>query len=1140
MAASLRKHGKNRKAGFVFATLLALPGLASGQTAEETGVVNLTPALLESRIEQVEASSAYDEPTRSSAADYLRRALVNLETERVHRETAARFEQARADAPQETQRLRSALEAKLARDPLASLKGIESSAARDIEQRLEQERANEAAVKAKLTEIEQKLAAGELRPQAARQRVSEASQEVRIATDRMSSAPPAEEPDIVLEARRWAQQTAAAALRAEMNKLDEELLSHPMRLALLQVQSEEAATNLDRIQSRIRALQAFLSERRREETEQVIAEIDLAGLGAAADSSLVQQALLENQELADELDGLSRKLEEVTTANAAAEERLADTRQRFQNAQQRLEVAGIGQALGRFLGEERRKLPSFGDYRHDARQRESQIAETALRDIQLGEQWGDIRDTDNYVQSLLAALPEQPTQDLRPAIAQLTETRRGLLQQAIALNSNYVRALADYEYTENQRYAVVSDYRDFLAEHLLWVRSHDAIGLSGILGLPGELANFLSPGRWIDTANVFLHEALRSPLQMLAILILLLFWWRVGSLRARLRSTAEKVGKPSEDSFTFTARAVAITLIMTLPWPIFTAVTGYALTNSLQANAASRSAGAALLMLTPLLFILRLFRIFCAPGGVAEGHFRWTAEGVKRLRHQLDILMFALLLPGFALLVAREIQDVARGGMFGQLMFLVLAASMMVFLHRLLRPHTGIVESLRRHTSAPISTGWRWFWITIATVIPVGIAIMAFAGFMYSAGTLLSKLINTTWLIFGLVILRELVVRWLLVIKRRLLLRQALQRREAARAAKEAGDSDTPVSDEHGSIAESPSVDIASLDADTHKLVNVSLVVAAILGIAGIWSSILPALGIFEDITLWHYVAEVGGQQELQSVTLIDLSIAILVIIVTIVAARNVPSLIEIVLRQRQSITSGNRLAFATLARYAIAVIGIGATLSIIGVNWSKLQWLIAALGVGIGFGLQEIVANFISGLIILMERPIRVGDVVTVGDTSGSVARVQIRATTIRTWDRQELLVPNKEFITGRVLNWSLSDEIIRIFFRVGIAYGSDVERALQLIEEAANEHPDVLEDPAPLVTFEEFGDNSLNLGLRCFVPSLDIRLETITSLHRAINRKFGEAGIVIAFPQRDIHLDTASPLEVRILQGVTQEPSA
>ena len=216
---------------------------------------------------------------------------------------------------------------------------------------------------------------------------------------------------------------------------------------------------------------------------------------------------------------------------------------------------------------------------------------------------------------------------------------------------------------------------------------------------------------------------------------------------------------------------------------------------------------------------------------------------------------------------------------------------------------------------------------------------------------------------------------------------------------------------------------------------------------------------------------------------------------------------------------------------------GTVATLSIIGINWAKLQWLVAGLSVGIGFGLREIIANFVSGLIILIERPIRVGDMVTVGDQSGTVTRIQIRATTLRTWDRQELLVPNKDFIAAHVLNWSLTDEIIRIFVTVGVAYGSDVEKSLRLIEEAALEHPNVLSDPEPLVTFEQFGDNALVLGLRCFVPELDLRLKVQTDLMRTINHKFKEAGIVIAFPQRDLHLDTASPLELRILQGATTE---
>jgi potassium efflux system protein len=192
---------------------------------------------------------------------------------------------------------------------------------------------------------------------------------------------------------------------------------------------------------------------------------------------------------------------------------------------------------------------------------------------------------------------------------------------------------------------------------------------------------------------------------------------------------------------------------------------------------------------------------------------------------------------------------------------------------------------------------------------------------------------------------------------------------------------------------------------------------------------------------------------------------------------------------------------------------------------------LIAALGVGLGFGLQEIVANFISGLIILFERPYRVGDVVTVGDIMGVISRIQIRATTITDWDRRELIVPNKDFITGRLINWTLSDAITRIRVPVGIAYGSDTGLAEKLLLKVASENPKVRKDPPPLALFQGFGDNSLNFDLRVFVSELGDRLPVLHELHMAIDREFRKAGIAIAFPQRDVHLDAAEPLHVRVM---------
>jgi potassium efflux system protein len=325
-------------------------------------------------------------------------------------------------------------------------------------------------------------------------------------------------------------------------------------------------------------------------------------------------------------------------------------------------------------------------------------------------------------------------------------------------------------------------------------------------------------------------------------------------------------------------------------------------------------------------------------------------------------------------------------------------------------------------------------------------------------------------------------------------------------------------------------VDIAALSDETRGLIRILMLTATIVGIYLIWFSALPALHIFDDLVLWHGTVIVDGAEQPLPITLGNLGQALLYAIGTWVLADRLPALLEILLLQRFHMTAAGRYTLTTLTTYVVVAVGLLLVLSTLGARWSQVQWLAAALSVGIGFGLQEIVANFISGLIILFERPIRVGDAVTVGDTDGVVTKIKIRATTIRNWDGKELLVPNKEFITGRLLNWSLSDQTTRLVLAIGIAYGSPVRQAMELLEEAAHENPNVLDEPSPTVIFETFGDNALGLLLRCFVDSIDLRVSTISALNEAINDKFNAAGISIAFPQRDLHLDTIKPLRVQI----------
>jgi potassium efflux system protein len=208
------------------------------------------------------------------------------------------------------------------------------------------------------------------------------------------------------------------------------------------------------------------------------------------------------------------------------------------------------------------------------------------------------------------------------------------------------------------------------------------------------------------------------------------------------------------------------------------------------------------------------------------------------------------------------------------------------------------------------------------------------------------------------------------------------------------------------------------------------------------------------------------------------------------------------------------------VTQYVVAAIGVVLCFRQIGISWQSVQWLVAAMTVGLGFGLQEIFANFVSGLILLFERPIRVGDVVTIGDVTGTVTRIRIRATTVCDWDHKELIVPNREFVTGKLVNWTLTNPNLRVVIRVGIAYGSDTRLATRLLEEAAASHPLALPDPPPTVVFAAFGESSLDFELRVFTAGVINTRILRHELHLAIDDAFRSHGIEIAFPQRELHV--------------------
>jgi small-conductance mechanosensitive channel len=292
-----------------------------------------------------------------------------------------------------------------------------------------------------------------------------------------------------------------------------------------------------------------------------------------------------------------------------------------------------------------------------------------------------------------------------------------------------------------------------------------------------------------------------------------------------------------------------------------------------------------------------------------------------------------------------------------------------------------------------------------------------------------------------------------------------------------------------------------------------------------------------EAVAMIGGILNIGLGMGTFEITIGEILAFVLTIMASFLIARIVCLLLDEEFLPRMQMQRGLDYAISTITRYLILLIGFALALFAAGLDLSKATLLAGAFGVGIGFGLQNIVNNFVSGLILLFERPVQVGDAVEVDNVLGEVTGIGIRASTVRTFQGAEVIVPNGDLISKQVVNWTLSNRRRRVEIDVGVAYGTDPERVIELLLEVAQSHPDVQEDPEPRVVFTGFGDSSLDFQLRCWVASFEYAISAGSELRVAITRALEDADIEIPFPQRDLHIRSNQADQP---DRVAQEPEA
>ncbi len=1088
--------------------------------AAATGGAELTEEAILARQQQAKVAQDLDEATRAQVDDLYKKALEQLaEADRWAAE-ATRLEQVMQEAPARLEKVKAELAVEL---PPPTAEVPEGASLNELEQKLTLIQADLADRQKQASEKDQELARRTQRRKDVPGELGEANKQLEELQNQLAVPPPTDEPPALTEAKRVLRQAQLKALEQRIRALSVEIPSYDATREALLAERDLHTRQVPRGEKLVKAWQDIVNERRRQEAERGAEEAEEARRAAASAHPAVRSLAEENARLAAERTELAKKIEQISEELTRTNAQRDEVKSQAQSVEDKVKAAGgVTEAVSVLLRKQQASLPDVRQHRRRIRARRSEISKVHLQSLELQDESKALTDLEQQAAQVLEtvepAVSAVDRQDIEAAVGSLLKAKRDYVDSLLKDLDTYLTRLVELDGAERQVIAETGQFAAYIGEHILWLRSTASLAPTDIPHAWQALLWLGSPEGWSAVWRSVGQDIRTHPL-LYGVVLAAFVGWLLGQrrLRAAVRSRAELVRSARSDAFGHTVAVLAATLVLAVGWPAVVGFLAWRLWSAAEASDFVRAVAVGLRAAAILFFTMEILRQACRERGLGEVHFQWRQVGLKTVRKNL-IWFMAVLLPASFIFPVIEWQqeNEAWQDSLGRVALMVGLVSLGLFSLRVLRPSGQLLKDLLSRNRGGWLDRLRYVWYPLAFGTPLALALAAAVGYQYTAAQLSRRLLGTLWLVLGVILADALMLRWLFVARRRLALEKAEKRLSAEAKQVEAG---LEVTGERGERVEEPEVDIFSISTQTGQLVRSVVVVALVIGLWLIWADVLPALALLDRVELW----QVG---EGEYCTLASLALAILILLVTVVAGKNLPGLLEIALLQRLPLDHGVRYAISAVTRYLISIIGVIVALAVIGIGWSKVQWLVAAMTVGLGFGLQEIFANFISGLIILLERPMRVGDTVTVGSITGTVTRIQIRATTIRDWDRKELVVPNKEFVTGQLINWTLSDTILRLVVPVGIAYGSDTRLAHDLLLKVARDNPHVLDDSPPAALFMGFGESSLDFQLRVFIPSMEYYLQVWHELHMAIDNAFREAGITIAFPQRDLHVRSFQPV--------------
>jgi len=935
-----------------------------------------------------------------------------------------------------------------------------------------------------------------------------------------ASNPDGEAPEMTT-ARRTRLEAVLLLRQREIDFLQQESRTYVDTTRLMSLRRDATDRAVKLAQKRLTHYQKLLADREKADAAFQAVEARRAAVNA---HPAVREAARINSELAEANSQLVAVQDQTRADLGKAEAAHDEYSAQYSDTRSRAEAAQFSQAIGMMLRNQRAQLPDAEYYRDRERRRNKEHSLLNLRLLEWENERRKILETTTVVEQHLKSVSDGlgliEQIDVRAELNAVFEARLNLYEELIRNGKNHLSSLSALGAAEEKIARVIDEQASFISEHILWVRSTAPLTPSLASPMATVIADLVSIKTWRGVWDHLVSDIKTHPI--FELLIIPSLWLMVirRRLRANLESLAQDAQRSSATGVTPTVHAAALTLLMSLSIPALIALFGWRLTSVAPVGEFAHALGMASLFSSLTLLIIEFIRNACQENGLGEAHFGWDSESTAAIRRAASLAKISCIPARFVCLLAESTDDPLMISTVGRVALIIELLALATIVFELLRPCSPLVHSIRTGGQSTWAKNTYKIWASVLVFLPAVLAFVSAIGFHYTA-TRLSTRMAATWGVIALMVgLRAFAMRWLQVVYRRFAIRRSREKRAALQARQQA----------IGDTGEMPMVPDTSLELrltdindQAQSLIRIAATVIGAVLLTFIWHEILPALGYLNRFQFWENgLLPITEQGVRPRVTLVDLFFGGACMTITVLACRNLPGLMDISIFQRLPMDAGARYAASALTQYTLIVIGVVACFRQIGIGWQSVQWLVAAMSVGLGFGLQEIFANFVSGIILLFERPVRVGDTVTIGNVSGTVTRIRIRATTVLDWDNKELIVPNRDFVTGNLVNWTLSNPNLRLVLNVGIAFGSDTRLATRLLHEVALANPLTLTDPEPFVLLSRIGNSSFEFELRVFVSGLTNLRILRHELNIAIDDAFRQHNISIAYPQQDLHVRT------------------